>query len=81
MLCGLHILYVLYFLARGECLSSVIGKFSVSDLLANDRLVQQFAYKGFHFGATKKIPPPLSQSGCKQRAPTDFSLVLGGEYL
>ncbi len=81
VLCGLHVLYVLYFLARGESLSSVIGKFSVSDLLANDRLVQQFAYKRFHFDASKNIPPPLSQNEYIKKAAADLSLVLTGDFL
>ncbi len=68
VLCGLHVLYVLYFLARGESLSSVIGKFSVSDLSANDRLVQQFAYRLVQQFAYVKISShPLARVNIKRK--------------
>ena len=53
-LCGLFIVFVLYFLVRGVPISKIMKKFS-SSRDANDKKVAKFAYERFGFDATLEI--------------------------
>ena len=48
-LCGLYILYFLYFLSRGFKYENILQKFNRSNLCLNDMLVSKFALTKFNF--------------------------------
>ncbi|MCP4652810.1 MAG: hypothetical protein GY858_05445 [Candidatus Omnitrophica bacterium] len=78
--CGLHVLFVLYYLTRGQPFSAVIRKFT-GDLIMNDRKVQQFAYKRFGFDSLKQIKTSGSLEENKMKLLTDLTLLLQFHFL
>jgi len=54
-LCGLFVLFVLYYLSRGLTLERILSYFNSRDLGKNDKLVSLFAWKKFRFNAYKEI--------------------------
>ncbi len=78
--CGLHVMFVLYYLTRGLPFVTVINKFT-GDLIMNDRIVQQFAYKRFRFDSLKQIKTSSSLEENKKKLLTDLSLLMQLHYL
>ena len=48
-LCGLYILYFLFFLSRGVQFDKIMRKFHSKNLSLNDKMVSKFALKQFNF--------------------------------
>ena len=48
-LCGLYILYFLFFLSRGVQFEKIVRKFHRKNMLLNDEMVSKFAVKKFNF--------------------------------
>lgn len=77
--CGLYVLYVFFYLSRNLNFNTIIKRFS-SNLIMNDYMVSNFAWKHFHFNARKDIEPAKTSTELYKKNLSDIFLIFKKNY-